>query len=139
MYTTTNNPDYLIATNTSPDYAAIGIWAIVALVLSIVGGILVYFLFVKAKNNPKGKFVKWLKDFLAFKTMWIEPILKVVYYIETIFVILISFALISQSFLMFLGTLILGPIITRLIYEMFMMFIMVWHNTQEIADNTKKK
>lgn len=121
------------------DMAATGIWTIIALILAIIGGILVYFLFVKAKNNPKNKFLMWLKNFLAFKTMWIEPILKVVYYIETIFVVLISFAFISQSFLMFLLILVLGPIVTRLIYEMFMMFIMIWRNTQDIADNTKKK
>lgn len=122
---------------TVPD--SVGIWIIVASILAIIGGILVYFLFVKAKNNPKGKFLAWLKNFLAFKTMWIEPILKISYYIETIFVILFSFAFISQSFLTFLGILVFGPIITRLIYELFMMFIMVWRNTQDIADNTKKK
>ena len=55
-----------------------GIWMIIAAILAIVGGILVYFLFVKAKTDPKGKFLKWLKDFLAFKIMWIEPILKVI-------------------------------------------------------------
>ena len=32
--------------------AGIGIWGIIAFVLAIVGGILVYFLFVKAKAEP---------------------------------------------------------------------------------------
>lgn len=138
MYTTYSSDPMLISMDTSVS-AGMGIWLIIATILSIIGGVLVYFLFVKAKTTPKGKFMKWLKDFLAFKTMWLEPILKVMYYIETIAVVLISFAFISTSFLMFLGILILGPIITRLIYEMFMMFVMVWHNTQEIAENTKKK
>ena len=139
MYTTYSSDPMLISTNTSVDFAGIGIWGIIAGILAIVGGVLAYFLFVKAKTTPKGKFVKWLKDFLAFKTMWLEPFLKVMYYIETIFVVLISFAFISTSFLMFLGILVLGPIFTRLIYEMFMMFVMIWHNSQEIADNTRKK
>ena len=138
MYTTYSSDPMLISMDTSVS-AGMGIWLIIATILSIIGGVLVYFLFVKAKTTPKGKFMKWLKDFLAFKTMWLEPILKVMYYIETIAVVLISFAFISTSFLMFLGMLILGPIITRLIYEMFMMFVMVWHNTQEIAESTKKK
>ena len=122
--------------------AGAGIWTIIAAILAIVGGILVYFLFVKSKNEPKGKFAKWLKDFLAFKTMWIEPILKVAYYIATIFVILFSFtflALGGVGILSFFLCLILGPIAVRLAYEMTMMFIMIWRNTRDIAEGTKKK
>lgn len=134
MYYTTSYP-----TVTTGVSAGAGIWTIIALILAIIGGVLVYFLFVKAKQEPKGKFLVWLKDFLAFKTMWIEPIMKVLYYIGTIFVVLASFSLISVSFLSFILTLVLGPIIIRLLYEGAMMFIMIWHNTQTIADNTKKK
>lgn len=119
-----------------------GIWGIIALILAIVGGILTYFLFVKGKTEPKGKFLKWLKDFLEFKIMWIEIILKIVYYIATIFVVLISFSFLAlggAGFLMFLCTLVLGPIFIRLVYEATMMFIMIWRNTKDIAENTKKK
>lgn len=122
--------------------AGAGIWTIIAAILAIVGGILVYFLFVRSKNEPKGKFAKWLKDFLAFKVMWIEPILKVVYYIATIFIILFSFSFLAMGgvgVLSFFLCLILGPICVRLFYEMTMMFIMIWHNTKDIADNTHKK
>ncbi|MBR2741517.1 hypothetical protein IKD98_02070 [Candidatus Saccharibacteria bacterium] len=126
--------------------AGAGIWLIIAAILAVIGGILVYFLFVRSKNEPKGKFGKWLKDFLAFKVMWIEPILKVVYYIATIFVILYSFTYFGMfnimggmALLMWLLTIILGPIIVRILYEMTMMFIMIWHNTRDIAENTKKK
>ena len=127
--------------NTSGLEAAGG-WILIAGILAIIGGILVYFLFVKAKNEPKGKFGKWLKDFLSFKIMWIEPILKVVYYVATIFTVLYSFtflALGGYGFLMFLMCLVLGPIIIRIFYEATMMFIMIWRNTRDIAENTKKK
>ncbi len=130
-------------TSSSYTSAAAGasIWGIIALVLAIVGGIVVYFLFVNAKTEPKGKFAKWLKDFLSFKIMWIEPILKVVYYVATIFTVLYSFtflALGGYGFLMFLMCLVLGPIIIRIVYEATMMFIMIWRNTRDIAENTKK-
>ena len=130
-------------TSSSYTSAAAGasIWGIIALVLAIVGGILVYFLFVNAKTEPKGKFAKWLKDFLSLKIMWIEPILKVVYYVATIFTVLYSFtflALGGYGFLMFLMCLVLGPIIIRIVYEATMMFIMIWRNTRDIAENTKK-
>ncbi|MBQ3452719.1 hypothetical protein IJG28_00750 [Candidatus Saccharibacteria bacterium] len=120
----------------------IGVWGIVALILSIVGAILVYFLFVKSKTDPKGKFVKWLKDFLSFKVMWIETILKITYYFATIFVMLFSFSYLALGgfgVLMFFMSLILGPIVVRLIYEASIMFVMIWRNTRDIADNTVKK
>lgn len=125
--------------NTANTLEGMGVWTIISLILAIVGGILVYFLFVKAKEDPKNKFLKWLKDFLAFKTMWIETILKVLYYILTIFFILGSFALIPVSFLSFISTLVLAPIVIRLIYEFSMMFIMIWRNTADIAKNTGSK
>ena len=119
-----------------------GIWIIIALILAIIGGVLTYFLFVKAKAEPKSKFLKWLKDFLEFKIMWIEPILKVVYYIGTIFTVLVSFSFLAlggAGIIMFLCTLVFGPIAVRLVYEATMMFIMIWRNTRDIADNTEKK
>ncbi|MBR3253719.1 hypothetical protein IKF86_00515 [Candidatus Saccharibacteria bacterium] len=140
---TTYDPDggMLISTNSSA-FDGAQVWAVIALILAIVGGILTYFLFVKAKNSPKGKFVSWLKKFLDFKSMWIEALLKISYYFLTIFVILSSFsylALGGNGVLLWLGNLILGPIVVRVAYEMFMMFVMIWRNTQDIADNTKKK
>lgn len=135
--------------NSSSSYgvaAGPDVWGIISIILAIIGGILVYFLFVKSKTDPKGKFAKWLKDFLAFKTMWIEPILKVVYYIATIFIVLYSFTFLGlvgviggSAILMFFATLILGPILIRLFYEFTMMFIMIWRNTRDIAANTEKK
>ena len=131
MFTTTTY-------TTGSSGADAGIWLIIAAIIALVGGILVYFLFVKSKNEPNGKFAKWLKDFLAFKIMWIESLLKVIYYIATIYIVLASFSMISFSFLSFLLMLILGPILIRLAYEGLMMFIMIWRNTQDIANNTKK-
>ena len=118
------------------------IWFIIAGILAVIGGILVYFLFVKNKKDPKGKFAKWLKDFLSFKIMWLEPILKIFYYILTIGCILVSFGFLGYGgagVLMFFITLIGGPILIRLGYEMTMMFIMIWRNTRDIAENTAKK
>ena len=144
MYSTTYyspSMDYDYSSSMSALEGA-GIWMIIAAILAIIGGILLYFLFVRTKNEPKGKFAKWLKDFLSFKIMWMEPILKVVYYIATIFVILFSFSFLSlggYGVLAFFLCLILGPIGVRLAYEFTMMFIRIWHNTQDIADSVVKK
>ena len=141
-----SSSSYGKASSVAGTAASTGIWLIIAAILAVIGGILVYFLFVRSKTTPKGKFLNWLKDFLAFKVMWIEPILKVVYYIATIFIILYSFTyfgmfniLGGMAFLLFILTLVLGPVIVRIVYEMTMMFIMIWHNTKDIAENTAKK
>ena len=123
---------------TGSSSADAGIWLIVAAIIALIGGILVHFLFVKSKKEPTNKFLIWLKDFLAFKIMWIETLLKIIYYIATIYVVLASFSMISVSFLSFLLMLILAPIGIRLLYEALMMGIMIWRNTQDIAKNTEK-
>ena len=119
---------------TEPKITGATVWGIIALVLAIVGGIAAYFLFVK-KDDNKGlnkKLIK-LKDLLSFKIMIVEPILKILYLIFTLYIILYSFTFIGTSFLLFLVVLILGPIIIRLIYEGSLIIIMIWKNTKEIA------
>ena len=149
MYTTYYGGDTLTQTDYDALYSAAStlptgfyIWFIIAGILAVVGGVLTYFLFVKNKNTPKGKFTKWLKDFLNFKIMWLEPILKIVYYILTIGCILVSFGFLGYGgagVILFFMTLIGGPILIRLGYEMTMMFIMIWRNTRDIADSATKK
>ena len=138
-----NDPDvYNAVYSTATVSQGAYIWMIIAFILALVGGILTYCLFTRSKTDPKGKFAKWLKDFLNFKIMWIEAILKMVYYFATIFVVLFSFTFLSfggYGVLMFFLTLVLGPIFVRLVYEATMMFIMIWRNTKDIADNTAKK
>ena len=99
---------------------------------------MIYFMFVK-DNKPVSEKLQKLKDLLDFKTMLIEPILKIVYIIATVFIILFSFGLISLNFVSFLMVLILGPIAIRIVYELMMINIMIWKNTKEINENIKPK
>ena len=113
-------------------------WTIVALVLSVVGGILAYILFVKKDVKIENKFLIWFKSFLDFKEMLIETILKVTYIILAIFITLLAFKLISVSFMGFLVSLVFGNLMLRLIYEASLMFVMIWRNTSEINNKMKK-
>ncbi len=117
-------------------YAAM--WTVVSLILAIIGGVLVYFLFIKGKDLNLSAGLTKLRDLLDFKIMLIEPILKILYLVITIFVILISFNFITINFLSFLLTLLLGPVIVRIFYEASLMLVMIWKNTKIIADNTAK-
>lgn len=132
--------DYLLGetTNTVNKVAGTAVWTVIAFIIAIAAGIMIYFMFVKDNKPVSEKFQK-LKDLLDFKTMLIEPILKIVYIIATVFIILFSFGLISLNFVSFLMVLILGPIAIRIVYELMMINIMIWKNTKEINDNIKAK
>ena len=134
------NYDYLLGetTNTVNKVAGTAVWTVIAFIIAIAAGIMIYFMFVK-DNKPVSEKLQKLKDLLDFKTMLIEPILKIVYIIATVFIILFSFGLISLNFVSFLMVLILGPIAIRIVYELMMINIMIWKNTKEINDNIKAK
>lgn len=117
--------------------ASAAIWSIVAVILAVVGAFLVYFLFVKSNKKFDGKFLNWLKEFLDFQKMLIEPILKISYIFFALLITLESFALISSSFVGFLLTLVFGNIFVRVLYEVGMITISIWKNTQEINKKMK--
>ncbi len=114
------------------------IWIIVSVIIALIGCFLVYFMFV-ANNNfkTKNKFVSWLVDFLRFDKMLIETILKICYIFVAIFVTLGSFALIPANFFSFLGMLVGGNILARVLYEAALIKVMIWKNTTEIKKNLK--
>ena len=136
MYSTYGN--YGLNDLMSSSSTSFGVWAIVSLVLAIVGAILGYFMFVKPEKKYPNKFVNWLRSFLNFNEMLIEPILKVTYMFIAIFITLGSFELIGSSFVGFLLTLIFGNLIMRVIYEASMMMVSIWKNTKEINNKLSR-
>ena len=127
---------YDLATNASAGLGSL-IWGIISLILAIVGAFVIYFLFVKSNKKFANKFVEWLKNYLDFQNLLIEPILKIAYIFTAIFLTLGSFSLIGTSFVAFLATLIGGNIIARVIYEFSMMMISIWQNTRDINKKMK--
>lgn len=125
--------------DSSPKFAASGIWTIVSVILAIIGGIVLYFTFLSKKNEGKFTgFLGWLYDFLTFKKMMIENVLKILYIIVTLFVTLSSFGLMSISFLAFLLTLVIGNVLTRVIYELLLVKLVICKNTTEINKKLNK-
>ena len=122
--------------------ASIGstVWTILSIILAVVGGILIYILFLNKKNEGKFKgFLGWLYDFLSFKKMFLEILLKVTYLIVAIFITLYSFVLIGENFLAFLLMLVGGNIVARVVYEFALILLVICRNTTDIAKNTSKK
>lgn len=125
--------------DSSPKFVASGIWTIVSVILAIIGGIVLYFTFLSKKNEGKFTgFLGWLYDFLTFKKMMIENVLKILYIIVALFVALSSFGLISISFLAFLLTLVIGNVLTRVIYELLLVKLVICKNTTEINKKLNK-
>ena len=131
---------YGYANSMASTMTGITVWEIIALVLSIVGAILVYVLFLTKKNEGKFKgFWAWLYSALKFDKMMIEVILKVLYIFSALFVTLGSFGLIPISFLSFLLVLVVGNLITRIMYELFLVVLIICRNTTDISKKLDKK
>ncbi len=120
---------------------AMAIVGVICLILAVFGGLFLFFWFLPRKNENKFKgFLGWLYKFLNFRTLLAESILRLIYIIIACFVSLYSFGFlfftsggsIGGKLLAFLGILILGNALVRLIYEFFMIFLVICKNTSEI-------
>ena len=131
---------YARSASTMNSVASSAIWIIVSLVLAIVGGIVLYFTFLKKDNEGKYTgFLGWMYDFLTFKKLTIENVLKILYLICAIFVTLSSCATISTSFIAFLLYLVVGNLIVRIAYELILVRLIICRNTTEINKKLDKK
>ena len=114
----------------------LGIWMIISAVLAVCGAIALHFTFLsKSKEGKFKKFWGWMYDFLTFKKMLIENLLKILYLICALFVTLSSLGYIGQSFIAFIGSLVLGNLVVRMAYEFSWVLLLICRNTSEI--NTK--
>ena len=126
--------------NTAARGIGMTVWVIIALIAALVGCFLVYFMFVKKDDKLKNPKLEWLRDFLRFDKMLIEPILKIAYIFAAIFITLAPLAFLALGFVGFLRclmTIVFGNLGARLCYEAMMMGVMVWKNTTEINKKMK--
>ena len=115
-------------------------WAMPALIISIVAAILIFFLFLGKRNEGKFTgFVGWLYEFLDFKKLAVEGILKILYIATALYITIMSFSMISVSFGGFLGMLIGGNIGVRIVYELMLVLLIVCKNTSEINKKMSNK
>lgn len=120
--------------------ADVGVWGIISAVIAVIGGIALYFTFLSKNNEGKFEgFKAWMYDFLTFRKMVIEHVLKIVYLILAIFITLSSLGLISTSFIAFILTLVIGNLVLRVIYELSLVILIICRNTTEINKKMDKK
>ncbi len=130
------NFDSSISATTSNSLNGAVVWTIIATVIAIIGGITLYFVFLKSKTKYTG-FLAKLQDFLNFKSLVLEDILKITYLILAIFITLNSFGFIASNFLSFIVTLIVGNLVLRISYEISILLIKICRNTSDINKKLK--
>ena len=115
-------------------------WAVPVFWISLVAAILIFFLFLAKKNEGKFKgFALWLYDFLSFKKLLAEALLKITYIALALYVTIMSFAFIGSSFGQFLIMLIGGNLLIRVIYEIAILLLVICRNTTEINKKMANK
>ena len=112
---------------------------IVGLIAALACTILLYVLvFPKSKEGKLNGFFTFVRNFFGLKYLVIEKIATFIYVLETLACIFCGFFLLfGRTFLAGLLLMILGPIVMRLFYELFMLVILLVKNVMEI--NAKLK
>lgn len=106
---------------------------VILFLIALVGGVCAYLMFVKSDEEPKDPRLLKLKEFLSFKKMIIEGLLKATYIVFALFVTLYSFLImVDTSFITGLMLLILLNILLRIGYEASLIVLLIWRNTSDI-------
>ena len=109
---------------------------VLVILLSIVGTVLLCVFFMPEKNKNKyGKFGTFMHNLINFNTLFVETVLKIVYIFATLATIFYGFFTMftplfsryihAEVTLTGLLTLILGPIVIRIVYELIMLMIIL--------------
>lgn len=107
------------------------VWLVISALIALVGGIVLHFTFLKAKNeNRFNGFLGWMYDFLTFKKMMIESLLRVLYVIAALFITLSGF--VAGNLLSCLLTIVGGNLILRIAFEFSLILLVICRNTSDI-------
>ena len=109
-------------------------------VISLIIAILVFVLLVNKKKAPRGRFSRWLREYLNFRSILVSGIIKFVYLFLAILLTIMSVVVMCMGrddsvlpmILSGLAMLVVGNILLRITLELTMALIMVWANTSDI-------
>lgn len=119
-------------------------FAIIALIIGIVGAIVLFATFLRKKNKNKFTgFLDFLYDFLHFDNLFAEKLVKWIYLASAIFltvycigtiVFIASSSMLGKDIIIWicLGVLVLGNILLRVVFEFLIIRLVVCRNTSEI-------
>lgn len=107
---------------------------------SFVIACLVFVFLIQKKKAPRGRFMRWLREFLNFRSILIAGIIKFLYVFLAVVLTITSIIVMFQGrddtvltmILIGLAMLIIGNILLRITMELTMAIISMWDNTSDI-------
>ena len=124
--------------NPTTSFSIYEVWIIISVLLAVIGGIFLFnTYFYKDKAKEYSGLKKVLYDFVNFKFTIIEPLFKVLYLIIAITLTLSSLSLITTNFFKFIGVLVFGNILVRLIFELLLLILKLFKDVSEINSKLK--
>lgn len=107
---------------------------------SFVIACLVFAFLIQKKKAPRGRFMRWLREFLNFRSILIAGIIKFLYVFLAVVLTITSIIVMFQGrddtvltmILIGLAMLIIGNILLRITMELTMAIISMWDNTSDI-------
>lgn len=146
VYVTTTASDDLNGMLGGVNARDVEIALVVTAGVSLVLALVVFFAIAMKKKAPKSGFMRYLREFLNFRKIWIAGVLKFVYIFLALCltigsVVLMFFGGSNVLAVVLLGIcmIIFGNILLRLGFEMTMMIIGVWENTRDIRGSLVRK
>lgn len=135
--TTTTGTSFedVFGANTETVGISLGIAALISLIIALVA----FFTITMKKKAPKGKFMNYLREFLNFRRVWVASILKFIYLffatlltIGSIVMMFFGGEHVAQMIIICLLVLVFGNVLLRVGFEMTMITIGLWENTNDM-------
>lgn len=123
--------------NATKSFSVSEVWIIISVLLAVIGGIFLYTNYFSKEKNYTG-LKKVLYNYMNFKITIIEPIFKVLYMITAIALTLSSLSLITTNFFKFIGLIVFGNLIIRIIFELLLLTLKLFKDVSEINTKLKK-
>lgn len=117
-------------------YAFLVVFGIILIVCAVLGGIILSATVFSKKNEGKYTgFLGWLYRVMNFRTLIVQPVLKLLYCISACVVVATSLiTILSGGWGILTGLLsfVVGEILVRLVYELIMLTVLMVTNIMEI-------
>lgn len=124
---------------------ASGVGVVLGIILAAAATVLacIFLLPEKRREGMKNKFMEFLHDFVNFKVLFIDKLMKVLYIFTTCAAVLVGFfmLILGGRYLWYVGLMLMvfGPIVIRLVYEGMMLLIIGVNNIVEINNKLSRR
>lgn len=112
------------------------IWILLIAALAT-AAVFIFFMRTSKSQEYRG-FARWLYDFLDFRQLWLGKILKILFLFVSIYLICTGvYVMFSSSFLMGLLTMVLGPVLARIIMELVLLLFSIQQEVKQLNSHIR--